>query len=285
MLENKIELSNGIFMPSLFQGLPLIGGLAKIEKKEFIEIIKNTMNAGVNGFDTSHDYGMSERYLKSAFKELADKGYSRNDYFIVSKIGNSQQYEGEIEAYVDSSLKTMGLDTIDLMLLHWPVPGKYLENWHKLEKVYKKGKVRAIGIANAQVRHISNLVENSEIHPHVVQTEIHPFNTCEEVREYCAKNNIALQACSSLCLMIDMVKYNPMLLSLSAKYKKSVAQMMLRWSLQSNIAPIFRAFKEHHLREMTDLYSFDISKEDMLLIDALNVNFRYHPESLNCAGF
>lgn len=281
----SIKLSNGIDMPRLFQGLPLIGGLASIDRNRFLSIIRNSYKYGIKGLDTSHDYGKSEEFIKYSIKKLKNEGIDRSSFFICTKIGNSQQYEGKIEAYVDSSLKIMGLDYIDLMLLHWPVPGKYLENWHKLGKIYEKGKVRAIGIANAQVRHITNLVENSEFHPHVVQTEIHPFNTCEEVREYCVENNIALQACSSLCLMIDMVKYNPILLSLSAKYEKSVAQIMLRWSLQSNIAPIFRAFKEQHMLEMSDLYSFDISKEDMLLIDALNVNFRYHPESLNCAGF
>ena len=280
-----IKLSNGIDMPRLFQGLPLIGRLASIDNNLFLTIIRNSYKYGIKGLDTSHDYGKSEEFIKYSLSKLKNEGIDRSTFFICTKIGNSQQYEGNIEAYVDASLKTMGLDYIDLMLLHWPVPGKDIENWHKLESVYKKGKLRAIGIANAQVRHLKNLVENSEMPPHVLQTEIHPFNTCEEVRQYCAENNIALQACSSLCLMIDMVKYNPTLLSLSAKYNKSVAQIMLRWSLQSNIAPIFRAFKEYHLREMSDLFSFEISKEDMLLINSLNVNYRYHPESFNCAGF
>lgn len=280
-----ILLSNGVSMPRLIQGLPLIGGLAAISKEQFISIIHNSYQYGIRGFDTSHDYGKSEEYLRYAFAALRDCGIDRDSFFVVSKIGNGQQYEGNIETYIDASLRTMGLEQLDLMLLHWPVPGKYLENWHKLEDVYKKGKVRAIGIANAQVRHIKTLVENSGTVPHVVQTEIHPFNTCNDVREYCSNYNIALQACSSLCLMIDMVKYNPTLLGLSAKYERSVAQIMLRWSLQSGIAPIFRAFKVNHMREMSDLFSFEITIEDMALIDTLNIDFRYHPESLNCAGF
>lgn len=286
MLGNKVELSNGMVMPSLLQGLPLIGGLARIGKTEFLEIVKNTMTAGVFGFDTSHDYGMSERYLKTAFKQLANMGYSRNDYFVVSKIGNSQQYEGNIDKYVDNSLKTMGLDYIDLMLLHWPTPGYYIDNWKKLEKAYNDGRVKSIGIANAQVRHLQALMD-SDIHviPHVVQTEIHPFNTCRDVRNYCQKNKIALQSCSSLCCMIEKVKKNPLLNELSGAYHRSIAQIMLRWLLQVDVVPVFRAFKEKHVKEITSLFDFQLSQSDMDRIENLNEDYRYHPESLNCAGF
>lgn len=286
MLENKVELSNGQVMPSLFQGLPLIGGLARIGNREFIEIIKNTIKAGVSGFDTSHDYGMSERYLKTAFKELADMGYSRNDFYVVSKIGNSQQYEGNIDKYVNDSLKTMGLDYIDLMLLHWPTPSHYIDNWKKLEKAYNDGRVKSIGIANAQVRHLQALISaDIQVIPHVVQTEIHPFNTCKEVRDYCKANKIALQSCSSLCCMIEKVKKNPLLNELSSSYYRSIAQIMLRWLLQVDVAPVFRAFKEKHVKEMTSLFDFQLTQSDMDRIECLNEDYRYHPESLNCAGF
>lgn len=111
------------------------------------------------------------------------------------------------------------------MLLHWPVPDHYIENWKKLEKIYRKGKVKAIGIANARVRHLKAMEDVAEIMPHVVQTEIHPFNVCEDLQEYCKSKHIALQACSSLCLMITLVKENPILLQLGVKYNKSVAQI------------------------------------------------------------
>ena len=161
----------------------------------------------------------------------------------------------------------------------------YIENWKKLEKIYRKGKVKAIGIANARVRHLKAMEDVAEIMPHVVQTEIHPFNVCEDLQEYCKSKHIALQACSSLCLMITLVKENPILLQLGVKYNKSVAQIMLRWNIQCGIAPIFRAFKTHHIQEISEIFSFEITKEDMNLISTLNQNFRYHPESSNCAGF
>lgn len=281
-----VTLGNGVKMPRLFQGLPLICGLDSIGLKDFIEIVRNSVEFGVYGFDTSHDYGKSEEFLKESFIKLQQEGVSREKLFVVSKIGNAQQIEGNIAECVDTSLRTMGLDYIDLMLLHWPVPGFYTENWSRLIDVYRSGKVRCIGIANAQVRHLEALAKTGlEVQPQVVQTEIHPFNSCGEVRGYCANHGIALQSCSSLCLMIDKVKKNPLLLELGAKYGKSVAQIMLRWLLQINIAPVFRAFKKKHLQEMQDLFRFNISEQDMAAIASLNEDYRFHPESLNCPGF
>lgn len=239
-----IKLANGVEMPRLFQGLPLIMGLKDINLNQFKQIIENSYNANIKGLDTSHDYGKSESFIGKSIKMLVNEGLiEHDDFFITSKIGNAQQYEGNIENYVDTSLKTLGLEQLDLMLLHWPVPDHYIENWKKLEKIYRKGKVKAIGIANARVRHLKAMEDVAEIMPHVVQTEIHPFNVCEDLQEYCKSKHIALQACSSLCLMITLVKENPILLQLGVKYNKSVAQIMLRWNIQCGIAPIFRAFK------------------------------------------
>lgn len=286
MLKENIILSNGVEMPRIFQGLPLIMGLSNVNFKTFKTIIENSLKANIKGLDTSHDYGKSEEFIGKSIKSLIQEGKAqRSDFFVTSKIGNGQQYEGNIEKYVDKSLKLLGLKQLDLMLLHWPVPNHYIENWKKLENVYKSGKVRAIGIANVRVRHLKAMENCVEIMPHVVQTEIHPFNTCEEERTYCNVHHITLQACSSLCLMIPMVRENPILMQMGDKYNKSVAQIMLRWSIQNNIAPIFRAFKAHHIKEMSELFSFEISEADMQIISNINIDYRYHPESLNCAGF
>lgn len=285
-MNNTIKLSNGYEMPFLFQGLPLIMGLRTIGRKQFEDIVSCSIENGINGFDTSHDYGKSEEYLGSSFAYLLKKGLRREDFFVVTKIGNGQQYEGHIEEYVDLALKTMKLDYIDLVLLHWPVPNYYIPNWKKLEKVYAKGKVKAIGIANTRIRHLENLMKaDIQESPHVVQTEIHPFNSCEDLRAYCNQNGIVLQSCSSLCLMIDKVKKNRVLNDIAKEKGKSVAQIMLRWLIQLNIAPIFRAFKENHIREMNAMFDFELTEDNMAEISNLNEDFRYHPESLNCAGF
>lgn len=285
-MNHKTILSNGIEMPYLIQGLPLIMGLKNINQKQFLDIIINSVNAGIHGFDTSHDYGESEHFLGRSVNFLIKEGYKRDDFFIVTKIGNSQQYEGLIEKYVDKALRTMRLDYIDVVLLHWPVPNYYIDNWKKLEKIYEKGKIKAIGIANTRVRHLETLLSSDiEIVPHVVQTEIHPFNSCEDVRLYCQRNKIGLQSCSSLCLMIDKVRKNPILNTIANNNNCSVAQVMLLWLINKNISPVFRAFKEKHIKEMSSLFEITLSESEICEIDSLNENFRFHPESLNCAGF
>lgn len=285
-MKHKKILSNGIEMPYLIQGLPLIMGLKNINQKQFLDIIINSVNAGIHGFDTSHDYGDSELFLGRSVNCLMRDGYKRDDFFIVTKIGNSQQYEGHIEKYVDKALQTMHLEYIDVVLLHWPVPDYYINNWRKLEKIYEKGKIKAIGLANTRVRHLEALLSTDiEILPHVVQTEIHPFNSCEDIRFYCKKNQISLQSCSSLCLMIDKVKKNPILNRIANNNNCSVAQVMLLWLIHKDVSPVFRAFKENHIKEMSRLFELTLSDSDIREIDTINENYRFHPESLNCAGF
>lgn len=284
-MEN-ITLVNGIEMPRLFQGLPIIKGLVNLSKQDFIKVVENTVSCGICGFDTSHEYGKSEEYLKFAIRQLKNNGIPREKLFIVSKIGNGQQIDGDIEKCVDQSLKRIGLDTLDLMLLHWPLPDYYIENWGKLIEVYKKGKVRAIGIANAKIRHLEQLKKYyDDFLPMVLQTEIHPFNTCDELRDYCRKNDIAIQACTSLLKMTDKVKNNKTLKEISLLTGMSIPQLMLIWSINMGISPIFRSFNIAHLKEIGNLPEKILTDELIQKISSLNEGYRYHPESMNCPGF
>ena len=273
-------------MPALIQGLPLLMGLSRITKDEFIKIVEWTVERSICGFDTSHEYGKSEGYLQSAIRVLKRRGIPRDSLFIISKIGNGQQQTGNIADCVDLSLKTMGLEYLDCMLLHWPVPGKYIENWDKLTAVYKTGKVRSIGIANARERHLRKLSDQQGlIFPHVVQTEIHPFNTCMDLRTFCCTQKIHLQSCSSLCCMIEKVRKNPILKQIAHEHQKSIPQIMIRWLLQNSISPVFRAFQSAHLDELAHSSDFLLSPREMSELENLNEDYRFHPESLNCPGF
>ena len=283
---DTFTLSNGVEMPALIQGLPLLMGLSRITKDEFIKIVEWTVERSICGFDTSHEYGKSEGYLQSAIRVLKRRGIPRDSLFIISKIGNGQQQTGNIADCVDLSLKTMGLEYLDCMLLHWPVPGKYIENWDKLTAVYKTGKVRSIGIANARERHLRKLSDQQGlIFPHVVQTEIHPFNTCMDLRTFCCTQKIHLQSCSSLCCMIEKVRKNPILKQIAHEHQKSIPQIMIRWLLQNSISPVFRAFQSAHLDELAHSSDFLLSPREMSELENLNEDYRFHPESLNCPGF
>ncbi len=278
-------LSNGVQMPILHQGLPLIGELASIKKTQIFDILRDTFELNIFGLDTSHEYGMSEKWIGEYLNhELKNNNIERNRVFITTKIGNYQQAEGHIEAYVDESLKALKLDQIDLMLLHWPFPG-YVRNWEKLINVYEKGKVRSIGIANAQVRHLEILSKEGLLPPHVVQTEIHPLNSCTPLLQYCSDNNIQLQACSSLCVMWPIIRDNICLQNIAKKNHKTLSQVILRWHIQRGVSPIFRSFNINHLRPMSQVFDFKLSEEDMRDIETQNINYRVNPESVNCPGY
>lgn len=283
----SVKLANGVDMPLLIQGLPLILGFKDVSKQDFIDLILYSIRSGVRGFDTSREYGMSENYIGCMLKQaLKEKIVRREDLFLTSKIGNGEQYAGRIEDYVDHSLRTMQTDYLDLMLLHWPTPGCYIRNWSKLEKVYKSGKVRAIGIANCLERHLEALRQSGcETMPHVVQFEYHPFRTVPSLVAYCRAHAMQIQAYSALCMMIPMVVENKLLNELASKYRCTIPQVMLKWVMQQGIAPLFRTYKMKNLQSNIDLFGLTLEKEDMERISALNINYKYHPESLNCAGF
>lgn len=273
-------MSNGIDMPILIQGIPLAGPNAGMGFKEFDRIVHLSIDCGVRAFDTSAAYGPSEKAIGKMMPTL-----KREELFITTKISNSQQAEGNIEDCVNRALKLMKTEYIDCMLLHWPFPG-YIDNYKKLEKEYKNGKIRSIGIANTQERHIVRLLQDDiSVLPHIMQTEIHPFRTEEGMIKSCKKNGIVIQACSSLMGMRPMVSHNVVLNDLARKYEKNLSQIVLRWHIQRGVAPVFRAFKEHHLRQTADVFGFILSDEDMKKISALNMDYRLHPESMNCPGY
>lgn len=286
-INETVTLRNGVEMPLLIQGTPLLLGFKDVSKNDFKELLHYSILSGVRAFDTSHDYGKSESFIGYMLHKAFQKGIAkREEIFITSKIGNGQQYEGRIESYVDEALKTMKLDYLDLMLLHWPTPGYYLDNWAKLEKVYKTGKVRAIGIANCLERHLMEMeCSGFETQPHVVQFEYHPFRTVPRLIGYCKERSMQIQAYTALCQMIPMVTENSLLKELSIKYRCTIPQILLRWVMQQNIAPIFRSYKKKNIEANIGVYELQLEPEDMERIFALNINYKYHPESLNCPGF
>jgi len=274
------ELSNGVKMPMLIQGIPMAGASQGMSYKEFHNVVRYSIECGIRGFDTSSAYGPSEKAIGKLMPEL-----DRSKIFITTKINNSQQIEGDIAGCVERALKLMHTDYIDCMLLHWPYPG-YDTNWKELEKLYEKGYLRSIGIANTQERHIKRMQQNDiSIFPHVMQVEIHPFRTCQSMMELCEENKIALQACSSLMEMRPMVTRNQVLLEISEKYNKSIAQIILRWHIQRGIAPVFRAFNKKHIEESANVFDFVLNDEDMMRISNLNQDYRFHVESMNCPGY
>jgi methylglyoxal/glyoxal reductase len=168
---------------------------------------------------------------------------------------------------------------LDLYLIHWPVAGKYKEAWRALETLYEEGRVRAIGVSNFQVHHLEDLMKDAEIKPMVNQVEYHPCLTQKEVQAFCREQGIQLEAWSPL--MQGQLIDNEVLAGIAAKYNKSVAQIILRWDLQNGVVTIPKSTKEHRIIENSQVFDFDLSQEDMQLIDNLNQNHRVGPDPDN----
>lgn len=274
-LKDTTTLHNGVKMP--WVGL----GVFKVnEGEEVVQSVKAAIKNGYISIDTAAIY-KNEEGVGQAIKE---SGIPREDLFITTKLWNAEQgYESTLEAF-KTSLNKLGLDYLDLYLIHWPGKNKYKETWKAFEKLYKEGRVRAIGVSNFQVHHLEDLISSAEIIPMVNQVEFHPHLTQKELRSYCKKEGIQLEAWSPL--KQGQLLNEPVLEDLAHKYNKSVAQVILRWDLQHGVVTIPKSVKEHRIIENADIFDFELTAEDMEKIDGLNQESRAgsHPDTMR-VGF
>ena len=279
-MDRYVELSNGVKMPSLVMSTNWMG------YEDMKSVVTAGLQCGFRAFDTARDYH-NEDIVGRVIKEcLQEQGISREEIFITTKIGNSQQALGNISEQIDMSLRNLQTDYVDLWLMHWPYPGYYIDTWHKMEKVYKTGKARAIGMANYRVRHFRHLFEAGvNVNPHCVQFEFHPMRTVPELVAYCSEHNIRIQAYSPLCRMIEPIKNSAILNQLAEKHKKTIGQVMLRWHYQQGIVPVFKSTRPQRIRENFDIWDFQLSDAEMKAISSLNQDYKFHLESASCPGF
>lgn len=273
-LQSTTTLHNGIKMPWL--GI----GVFKVEEgPELVNAIKFAIKHGYRSIDTAAIYE-NEAGVGQAIREgIKDAGISREELFITSKVWNSDLgYEATIAAY-ETSLKKLGLDYLDLYLIHWPVEGKYKEAWRALETLYKEGKIKAIGVSNFQVHHLKDLMLEAQVKPMVNQVEYHPRLTQKEVQTFCQNNEIQLEAWSPL--MQGQLLNDPILIEIAKKYSKTVPQIILRWDLQNGVITIPKSTKEQRIIENSNIFDFELLKEDMERINSLNQNHRVGPDPDN----
>ncbi|WP_315906175.1 aldo/keto reductase [Priestia koreensis] len=269
-LTDTTTLHNGVKMP--WFGL----GVFKVEEgQEVVDSVKYALKAGYRSIDTAAVYG-NEEGVGQALKEA---NVAREDLFITTKVWNADQgYESTLEAF-ETSINKLGLDYIDLYLIHWPVEGKYKETWKALEKLYKDGRVRAIGVSNFHVHHLQDLLEDAEIKPMVNQIEYHPRLSQNELRSFCKAQGIQLEAWSPL--MQGELLDNEVLEEIAKKHNKSVAQVILRWDLQTEVVTIPKSVKEQRIIQNADIFDFELSQDDMSKIEALNEDRRVGPDPDN----
>ena len=275
-----IKFYNGIEMP------PLIMSTNWMDYKQMKEVVTAGLKIGFRAFDTARDYGNEPIVGKVLSECLAEQGLKREDIFITTKIGNSQQKLGNIAQQIDLSLENLQTDYVDCWLMHWPYPGYYIETYHKMEEVYAKGKAHAIGMANYHVRHFEKLfAAGINIMPHCVQFEHHPMRTADDLLAFCRKHQIAVQAYSPLCRMIEPIKNSTILKSIAERTGKTIGQIILRWHYQHQSVPCFKSIKPKRLSENFNIWDFELTEEDMRLINSMDEDYKYHLESASCPGF
>lgn len=261
-METTVTLNNGVVMPRL--GL----GLYKAAPDETEQAILSAIPMGYRLFDTASSYKNED----GVGKAVASAGVPREQLFITTKIWNNAQRIGNIEGAFERSLERLGLDYVDLYLIHWPVPGCYLDTWKVFEDIYRSGRARAIGISNFDEFQLSDLLDHCEIVPAVNQIEYHPLFVQDGIRNFCLKNGIVVQAYTPLARGAYLE--SGVLKQIAEKYNRSAAQVGLRWILQKGCCVIPKSVRLNRLLENSQIFDFELDASEMEAIDGLNENYR-----------
>lgn len=268
----RIQLHTGVEIPQL--GL----GVYKVEAGNVVvNTVKTALSLGYRSIDTAAFYDNEE----GVGKAIKESEIPREELFITTKVWNTDQGYEETLAAFEASRKKLDLEYIDLYLIHWPVKEKYLHTWRALEKLYNEGKVKAIGVSNFKIHHLQDLFAHSNEKPVVNQVELHPLLSQEELRAFCKANHIAVEAWSPIAR--GSLLEEPHLLSIAEKYGKSTVQVILRWHLQNDVIIIPKSVSPVRLKENADIFNFELTTEDMNIINQLNENKRFgaDPDNFN----
>jgi len=269
-----IALNNGVEIPQL--GF----GVFQVPDDETTAAVTAALAAGYRSIDTAAIYGNEA----GVGRALAASGIPRDELFITTKLWNSDQgFASTIAAY-EASLAALGLDYVDLYLIHWPAPANdtYVESWRAMEQLLADGRVRAIGVSNFAPEHLERLAQTARIVPAVNQVELHPRLSQAEVRAANKARGIVTEAWSPLAqggLLADAV-----IADVAARAGRSPAQVILRWHLQQGRIAIPKSVTPSRIIENLAVFDFDLSPADLLLIDGLNTDSRIGPDPVEFNG-
>ena len=278
----KYKMNNGYMIPAMILGTYQIESQSKMD-----EMVFEAFRCGCMGFDTSPSYGTEEQLGMSIKKAMDNYSVDRSMIFLTDKIDGIQMCEsyGNIEGYVDQALKKLGVEYIDLLLIHWPFLRYIDSTWNNMQTLVHKGKVKSLGLSNVDRRIFGEIVELvGEINPQIIQNEISPLNCMCGDTSYFNRKGIIIEAYSSLCRMISAIKESSTLKKLSAKYGKTIPQIILRWNYQRGIIPIFKSNRAERIRENFDIFSFELLPEEILNINKMDQQYRIFPQSYGCPG-
>lgn len=276
-LGDEVALANGVTIPCVG-----FGTYKNTDPAECLSSVREALAAGYRHVDTAQFY-FNEENVGEAIRE---SGLPRNEIFLTTKVWNtSQGYDNTLRAF-DESMGKLGLDYLDLYLVHWPVakdyatdyPSAFTQTWRALEKLYADGKVRAIGVCNCLKEHLNVLFGECKVKPMVNQIEYHfGFSDPDqrEAADFSRANGIVVEAWAPLCR--GRAFGNPVLKAVAEKYGKTEAQILVRWCLQHETLPLPKTVSPARIRENADVFGFVISDEDMAALDAVDTVGRLGP--------
>lgn len=269
-----VTLNNGLKMPQL--GF----GVWQVPDDEAASAVGKALETGYRSIDTAMIY-KNERGVGQALK---NSSVPREELFITTKVWNGDQgYESTLRAY-DESLERLGLEYVDLYLIHWPTPkfNQYVETYKAMEKLYKDGRVKSIGVCNFEIEHLERLLTECEVKPVLNQVECHPYLVQQDLKDFCAKHDILIEAWSPLDQGGEVLK-DDAVQKIADAHGKTPAQVVLRWHLQNGTVVIPKSVTPSRIEENFHVFNFELTAEEMSEITQLNRDRRNgsHPNEMN----
>jgi 2,5-diketo-D-gluconate reductase A len=263
--------------------IPQFGfGVFQVKPEDTVEAVSTALQAGYRHIDTAEMYG-NEKEVGAA---IAKSGLDRADLFVTSKLSNDAHLPDDARVAFDLSLEELGLDYLDLFLIHWPLPtrydGDFVSTWKTLEEFYRDGRARSIGVSNFQPHHIRRLHTEAEVPPAVNQIEVHPYLTQDGVRGFCAEHQIAIEGWSPIAQ--GEVLDDPTINEIAERAGKTPAQVVLRWHIERGDIIFPKSVTASRIRENLAIFDFELSGEDVEAISALNKDQRTGPDPDTFSG-
>ncbi|MET8328618.1 aldo/keto reductase [Streptomyces sp. NPDC005181] len=264
----SITLNNGVEMPQL--GF----GVWQVPDDEAATAVRTAIESGYRSIDTAAIYGNEQ----GTGKAVAASGVARDELFVTTKLWNSEQgYDATLRAF-DASLDKLGLDYVDLYLIHWPVPAKdaYIDTYKAFEKIYADGRAKAIGVSNFLPEHLERLLGETSVVPVINQIELHPQLQQAESRAFHAQHDIATEAWSPLGSGRGLLEV-PTVVAIAQKHGRTPAQAVLRWHLQTGNVVIPKSVTPSRIAENIDVFGFELDADDLAAFAALDEGKRLGP--------
>lgn len=263
-----ITLNNGVTIPQL--GF----GVFQIPPEDTKQATLTALEVGYRHIDTAEMYGNEE----GVGQAVRDSGIDRSEIFVTSKLNNGFHDPKDALAAFDLTLETLGIEYVDLFLIHWPLPGvgDFVETWRAMETMYQSGKVRAIGVSNFTQHHLNRLLAETTVIPAVNQIEVHPYLTQDALRAFGREHEIATEAWSPIAQ--GKVLDDPAIERIARRVERSTAQVVLRWHIQRGDIVFPKSVTPERVRENFELFDFELSDADVSDISALNRDERTGPD-------